>query len=471
MDIKNTDISILKHVSHLVNRKNWRDNVLKVFIVLMIIEGLIFTYLFILNIKADVICRSFVPTMASGIVGVCITFWTSKKYEDRQTLTEQFEKKIIPSLFIGLTLSLFTLWFSLTKEKIEITIPAYIVTDYNTGESLEKCDAKYERFFGSKSYQIRRYVKYTPYVISSKYGFGKHVYPHDVIFLETLTLLFSACQQDEDLGMIIPSINPGYDVSGIGGIYLVNPITSSPFTRIPKQSLRRIKLSEELKKQFSEDVQEIYTQLEDIDVLNLFGLNDMYLSKETEIEIKCDNVNRTINFKNKFCDVEIKICDFGNYAGLSNDWQSILGYENKEDRRYLTSKTAIIFKAEFSKRRSGHPDMSQYQEWIKAIIERLNICLNSELRLKTAKEKYFLHKTEIDTFSKTANMEKNIKETASNKAEFKPDPNDPLIGSSRFVVINGDKTDISYRKIIIPMLIILLLFLTSGYIYLHTNKK
>jgi hypothetical protein len=379
-----------------------------IFFCYIIICSTLFAYLLFVNRKLIIIWNTLIPTVASGLVGLTLTLYFGLSDENKQThFRQEFWGKFIPAIATGLTASTALLWFSLDKEKIEITFPANLIYHRASGDVIENVDIKYKTFYGCKPYQIRKYIKIAPeYNPNLGKSYAQLECANNVIFLETLTLLFSAFESPVG-GMVHrgwggSAINPLYKSKIPIGGDVIDPFIYSTFTRIPEKSLKICKFSDSLKSQLSPDVQEIFSQLDEKKVIETLQLNLMYIPKSTIIKINCDRnlPGKEILFHNSFCKVLIYIFRSGGSIGLSRNWQWILGYDEEKSDEFETSENALYISAQFNKLRFGHPLMPKYKDWVNSLIKRLRSCLDSDMHLERCEKINLMYKDEIKHFCK-----------------------------------------------------------------------
>jgi hypothetical protein len=247
-------------------------------------------------------------------------------------------EKLFPALAIGITGAFFTLWLSLKEEDIKMQFPATLIYHVKSGEALEKCDEKYQTLYGSKFYQIRRYLK-APISNHDIKCFERH---EDILFLETLALLFTSPPE-----IVNDQIFPHF---------LHN--TEDPALRyFPNQTLSWQEfVSRYLKNNGRSEIIELYTNLPP-STFDLGYIKEMCFPKGTTIKFAYDiiikgviykNAIRKISLKNDFCEVNIVIRNIEGVRGLG-EWKWILGYDDDKSNEYWSSSQRVYLTAKFNK--------------------------------------------------------------------------------------------------------------------------
>ncbi len=288
--------------------------------------------------------------------------------------SEALRSKVFPAIAIAVIGGLFTIWFSLKEEKIKISFPSTLMYHEKSGEALEKCDQRYKLQYGGKLALFSSIIQAPPKDDSSFLTLSS-----DILFVETLTLLFTSRHQ-ESLGLT------GHIIS-----YTKDP----SFRDFPNQTLSWQDFSLKYKDKWRSEIKELFAKLEDPNIFGILGIREMCFPKGTTIKIVCDRINRNISLKNDFCEINIKIYGDNFYRGLG-EWKWILGYDDDKDNEFWTSNMMVYLSAKFSRFLSGHPDMPKYKRWVNLLFDRLRSCLDNEQQLNASREKYHLYKNDIN---------------------------------------------------------------------------
>lgn len=299
----------------------------------------------------------------------------------------------------GIIGATFTLWVSLKEEKIAIEIPVTLIYHIESGKALEECDEKYDQLYGSKFFQIRRYIR-APIKNKDFSSFSHH---HDILFLETLALLFTSPPEFTADDPLMPGMIKKEDPS---------------LRYFPDQTLTWKEFtSKYLKNDCGPEINKLYSQIKDPNLFEDLEIREMCFPKGTEIKfafdmtiegIHCKNIIRSVGFKNDFCEVNIVIYNFFGRRGLG-EWKWILEYDDDKANEYWSSIQKVYLSAKFNRLRSGHPDMPKYKEWVNSMFDRLRSCLDSEQQLKMARERHHLYRDDINNYFKSRELRRKNK--------------------------------------------------------------
>jgi hypothetical protein len=383
-----------------------RKKMEKAIILYVIIMGAWTVYLCFMNRDADIFWEKIVPTLVLGTIAAFFALWFGSGSEKSQIIGV-FYKTILPSLVIGVTGAFLALLFGLKEEKKVIQFPTTITTQIKSGKVLEKYDKKYDKLYGCRWYQARRYIKplqeqketivkcYT----HEQSGLHDEIFYSDITFLETLGILFNLRDERWEV-----SEGQGYPW----------PITDQLFSG----HLYTITWHDFISKYLSTnrpEIKELCSQIDDPNIAIIVG-NELFLPKGTNISATCKKYSGNIKIKNDFCVVNIETCFLTGSMGLG-EWRWILGYDEEKSNEYYVWKNNIYLSVKYNKFRSGHPDMPKYKKWVESLFDRLHFCLDSTQQLEKARETHHYYKAEVDNYIRCLELQQKNKERKTDSSK------------------------------------------------------
>jgi hypothetical protein len=117
----------------------------------------------------------------------------------------------------------------------------------------------------------------------------------------------------------------------------------------------------------------------------------------THVEVRAPEANPVageegeIVFENDYVRLSIKT-RFSSRMSSLGPYRLMLGYTWEKDREFQRAEYLITVKAEFSRLRSGHPDMPKYKHWIDQIVSELQNALDEQAIWAQTKSNYFYSK-------------------------------------------------------------------------------
>jgi len=73
-------------------------------------------------------------------------------------------------------------------------------------------------------------------------------------------------------------------------------------------------------------------------------------------------------------------------------YRVLMGYSSDQDRDFASAQYVVDIRAQFSRLRSGHPNMPKYKKWVSQIISALRAGLDEQVLWSQTRENYLFRK-------------------------------------------------------------------------------
>ncbi len=289
--------------------------------------------------------------------------------------SEALRSKVIPGIAIVLVGALFTIWFSLKSESVDLQFISTLFFHKSDKRPLDE-HCRDEHRFGGRQFNIillnfiSNRIEQDPEL--NKAVFNKDMnkiteFYHDLVFIKLLSRFFWMYVDSWDIQ--INSVRRGSSFTSS-----VSPIKPTP----DYNSLEWKDFLETL------DNNDNFHQL-----LSSFSkryfIKKMTIPPKTKVDFITSKYSRTLILTNPFVRVSITIDKRGGSIGLG-DYQWFLGYDNKKSEEFWSEHFEVNCKAKFEKLRSGHPEMTRYRRWVETMFTEVQDQLDDEKRLKRARD-------------------------------------------------------------------------------------
>ena len=283
--------------------------------------------------------------------------------------------KLIPALVIGLIGALFTIWFSLKSENIDLQFTSTLFFHKSDKKVLDEHYHNQHKFGGAQfditllnfiSSRIEQDQELNKTAFNEDSSKIKEFY-YDLVFIKLFSRFFwmyadwwdirvKSVRRGDSMETIVSPIKPVPDNAPLGwGDFLGALDIKDDF--------------HQLLSSFSEH----------------YFIKQMVVPPKTKVDFITSNYKRALVLTNPFTRVSITIYKRGGSIGLG-DYIWLLGYDNKKSEEFWSEHFEVTCKAKFEKIRSGHPDMPRYKRWVETMFAEIQYQLDDEKRLKRARD-------------------------------------------------------------------------------------
>ena len=281
--------------------------------------------------------------------------------------------KLIPAIVIGLVGMLFTIWFSLKSENIELKFISTIFFHKSDKKLLDEHEIRRhayggEQFDGILKDFIRNYIENDENIKREEFGDRIRNLYFDMAFIKLIARFFwmyadwwdisiKSSRRGNTMETMVSTIPPIPDYDSLGCNDFLEAIDR-------KDNFHKL-LSEFSKKEN--------------------WIKKMTVPPKTTINFVTSTYGRTLVLKNSFTIVSITIDKFGGSTGLG-DYRWLLDYDIKKSNEFWSEHFEVTCKANFEKFKSGHPEMKRYKRWVETLFAEIQYQLDEDIRLKRARD-------------------------------------------------------------------------------------
>ena len=293
--------------------------------------------------------------------------------------SEALRSKVMPAIAIAVVGALFTIWFSLKSENIELKFTSTLFFHKLDKRPLDDhLDSLHDGRLKLGGYQftnelpkfIRDHLEKDSGLNKAKFNENseeiKEFY-HNMLLIKLIHHFYWMYSGRWDI--TVDSVR-----RGTGMLSSSQSVSEKPE---PNDSLKwKDLLSTKQQNSF-------YNLLTDFSGVAIG--KEMKVPPETKVNFIITEYKKKIILKNPFVEVSVTIDKHSGSTGLG-DYQWLLGYDNKRNEEFWSEHFKVSCRAEFEKFKSGHPEMPKYERWVKTMFAEVQYQLDEKEQLKRARE-------------------------------------------------------------------------------------
>jgi heme/copper-type cytochrome/quinol oxidase subunit 4 len=138
--------------------------------------------------------------------------------------------------------------------------------------------------------------------------------------------------------------------------------------------------------------------------INYFTAPEIALPPGTALTIRAPDTANVgmgeITLKNDFVTLSIKTAYFSWMRSLGG-YRVLMGYSWEQDREFASAQYFVTIRADFSRLRSGHPQMAKYKRWVNQIVSDLRAQFDEQELWSNTRENYVFRK-QLEQYSGVA---------------------------------------------------------------------
>lgn len=281
--------------------------------------------------------------------------------------------KFIPAVFVGLVAALFSIWFSLKSETMDMKFISTVFFHESDKMQLDEHFPDHHRYGGAQfGTHLQNFINSHITQYQNLGGEGSDAksdevgeFYRDALFIELLARFFWMYADWWDVRIVTvrrgtavtSSVSPIKPVTACGSLgwddLLRDLDSKGDFARLIKS--------------FSES----------------YSIKKMSVPPKTKVKLMSSKHEATLKLVNAFSEISITFNKHGGSRGLG-DYQWLLGYDNKKNNEFWSEHFEVVCEAKFEKIVSLNADMIRYKRWAETMFAEVQYQFDDKSRLRRA---------------------------------------------------------------------------------------